>query len=42
VIVTYRWQAFAGQHQIEGRNQVGRGIDERAVEIEDDVRIIAY
>jgi hypothetical protein len=36
VIVTYRRQAFAGQDQIEGRNQVGRGIDQRAVEIEDD------
>jgi hypothetical protein len=31
-----RRQAFAGEDEIERRNQVGRGIDQRAVEIKDD------
>ena len=29
-------QAFAAEHEIERGDQVGRGIDQRAVEIEDD------
>ena len=36
VIVGDRRQAFAGENEIERRNQIGRGIDQRAVEIEDD------
>jgi hypothetical protein len=36
VIVGNRRQAFAGEDEIERRNQIGRGIDQRAVEIEDD------
>jgi hypothetical protein len=29
-------QAFAGEHMVQGVDQVGRGIDQRAVEIEYD------
>jgi len=35
-IVGNRRQAFPGEDEIERRNQIGRGIDQRAVEIEDD------
>ena len=35
-IVANRRQAFCGEDEIERRNQIGRGIDQRAVEIEDD------
>ena len=31
-----RRQAFARQDDVEGRDQIGRGIDQRPVEIEDD------
>ena len=31
-----RRQAFCGEDEIERRNQIGRGINQRAVEIEDD------
>src|SRR5215469_10570533 len=36
IVIGDRWQAFAGQHQIKRRNQIGRGIDQGAVEIKDD------
>ena len=36
IVVSHRRQAFIGQHEIERRNQIRRGIDQRAVEIEDD------
>ena len=36
IVVSHRRQAFIGQHEIERRNQVRRGIDQRAVEIEND------
>ena len=35
-IVGNRRQAFPGEDEIERRKQIGRGIDQRAVEIEDD------
>jgi hypothetical protein len=36
IVIGNRRQAFAGEDEIERRNQIGRGIDQRAVEIEDD------
>src|SRR5262249_7948583 len=36
VIVGDRRQALAGPDEIKRRNQIGRGIDQRAVEIKDD------
>ena len=36
IILGNRRQAFAGEDEIERRNQVGRGINQRAVKIEDD------
>ena len=36
IVIGDRRQAFARQHQIERRNQIGRGIDQGAVEIKDD------
>jgi hypothetical protein len=36
IVVGNRRQAFAGEDDIERRNQIGRGIDQCAVEIEDD------
>ena len=35
-IVANRRQAFCGEDEIERRDQIGRGINQRAVEIEDD------
>ena len=35
-VVVDRRQAFAREHDIERVDQVGRGVDQRAVEIEDD------
>ena len=35
-IVANRRQAFCGEDEIERRNQIGRGINQRAVETEDD------
>jgi hypothetical protein len=36
IIVGNRRQAFAGDDEVERRNQIGRCIDQRAVEIEHD------
>src|SRR5215472_12001726 len=36
IVVSNRRQAFAGEDEIERRNQIRRSIDQRAVEIEDD------
>jgi len=36
IIIGYRRQVFAGQHKIEGRNQIGRAIDQRAVKIKNN------
>ena len=36
VIIGHRRQAFTRQDQIERRNQIGRGIDQRAVQIKND------
>ena len=40
VVVSYRRQAFARQDKIERRDEIGSGIDQRAVEIENDVSMI--
>jgi hypothetical protein len=34
----HRRQAFTVEHEIERGDQVGRGVDEGAVEVEDNVR----
>src|ERR1700751_5046312 len=36
VVVSYRRQAFARQDKIERRDEIGSGIDQRAVEIENN------
>ncbi len=36
--IGHRWQAFAGEYDIERIDEVGCGIDECAIEVEDDYR----
>ena len=38
-LVGDRRQAFPGQDGVEGSDQIGRGVDEGAVEVEDDGRV---
>ena len=40
IIVSYRRQAFAGEDEIERRNQIRRGIDQRAVDAQDQAASI--
>ena len=37
-LIGHRRQAFAREHDVEGVDQIGRGIDQRAVEVENDGR----